>query len=213
MISARYAAATAVLLAMALVPTVLHTYRGAVAPDGLTTAAIDPVLQGMPSTATARKAAWVKNTLESDDWIERIYRVDGQEATLFVGRSYDAKRLYHHPELALLRGIETEPAGVARTTARPNVPLHLLRTARDGREGIGAYALLYDGRFIENPIAFQLRTSAALLVSAPRPMTLFLASDLSGDLSTLDDAPATRLLLAAIRSFESQRPREVPSKP
>lgn len=204
MISARYAAATAVLLALALIPTGIHTYWGAVAKDGRTTGAIPAVLLGMESRATARKAAWVKNNLDSDDWVERVYRSGGQDVILFVGRSYDAKRLYHHPELALLRGTETAPFGVTHATERPDVPLHVLTTAKDDRKGVAVYALLYDRRFVESPVAFQLRTSAELLVTGRKPMTLFLASDLFGDPAKIDAAPATHVLLAAIASFESQ---------
>ena len=206
MMSARYGAAAAAILAVALVPTVIHTYWDEKADDGLTTRAVPLLLDRMSSTPTARKAAWVRNNFASDDWTERVYQAGGKSVTLFVGRSYDAKRLYHHPELALLRGTETIPAGVARATARPEIPLHLVRTERSGRKGVAVYALLYDGRFVDSPIAFQLRTSAELLVSRRKPMTLFLASDLSGA-STIDEAPATRVLLAAISSFEAQAPQ------
>jgi hypothetical protein len=204
MISARYAVHTIVLLGLALVPTTIHTYRGVIGTDGLTTRAIPAVLAGMESTATARKAAWVKNTLDSDDWVERVYRVGPEDVVLFAGRSYDAKRLYHHPELALLRGVETSPNGVARAADRPDVPLHVLRTAKDNRRGIAVYALLYDRRFVESPVLFQLRTSAELLVTGRKPMTLFMARDLAGNPAKIDAAPATRVLLAAIASFESQ---------
>jgi hypothetical protein len=204
MISSRHAPWVAVLLAVALVPTAIHSYWGATAADALKASAIPAMLDGMPSVPTERRAAWVKNTLGSEDWIERTYRVDGAEVLVFVGRSYDAKRLYHHPELALLRGTETGPAGVARAPARPDVPLHLLTTKRDGAQGLAAYALLYDGRFVEDPIAFQLRTSAELLVGGRKPMTLFLASDLRGDVTQPEKAPATRVLLGAIRAFETQ---------
>lgn len=204
MISPRYAAAIAILLAIALVPTTIHTYLGTVVADTLQASAVPAVLDGMPSAATERKPAWVWNNLQSRDWIERTYRVEGKEVLLFVGRSYDPKRLYHHPELALLRGTETEPAGVAHVKERPDVPLHTLRTMRDGRRGIGVYALLYDGRFIQDPVAFQLRTSVELLVTGRKAMTLFLASDLSGDRGHVAEAPSTKILLAAIAAFEAQ---------
>jgi hypothetical protein len=204
MISTRYGIPVAVLLALALVPTVIHSYRGATVTDGLTTASVAVVLDGMRSSPTPRRAGWVKNHLASEDWFERVYRVGNQDVTLFVARSYDGKRLYHHPELALLRGVETSPAGVARSTARPDVPLHVLTTAKGAGKGIGVYALLYDGRFIENPITFQLRTSAELLFSGRKPLTLFMASDLTGRTDRIDDAAATRVLLAAIEAFERQ---------
>jgi hypothetical protein len=209
MMSTRYAIPTAVLLALALIPTTIHSYVGARATDTLTARDIPAVLQDMPSKPTARKAAWVQDTFESDDWVERIYDAGGDDVRLFAGRSYDAKRLYHHPELALLRGTETAPAGVTRASARPEIPLHLITTAREGRKGIAVYALLYDGSFVEDPVYFQLRTSAALLMSAPMPMTLFFASDLSGSASNVDEAPATRVLLAAISAFQAQLGRPV----
>jgi hypothetical protein len=146
----------------------------------------------------------VRNNLDSEDWIERTYTAGGQDVRLFVGRSYDAKRLYHHPELALLRGTETEPAGVTRLEGRPELPLHVIKTSHEGRRGVAVYALLYQRRFVENPVLFQLRTSAELLVSGRRPMTLFMASDLAGKADRLDAAPATRVLLAAVDAFTAQ---------
>lgn len=205
MINPRFAAPAAACLALALVPTAIHSYADVKRTDGLTTRAIETTLDGASSTPTTRNPTWVKNTFESEDWIERVYHRAGQDVRLFAGRSYDAKRLYHHPELALLRGIETSSAGVAQSAARKDIPLHVLETSKDGRRGIAVYALLYDGRFVRNPVLFQLRTSAELLVSGRKPMTLFLASDLAGSPSALDDAPATRVLLSAIRSFEAQQ--------
>jgi hypothetical protein len=204
MISTRYAIPTVVLIAFALVPTTIHSYLGIRTTDALTTNVIAPELLGAVSQPTARRSQWVRETFQSTDWIERTYRVDGEEVVLFAGRSYDAKRLYHHPELGLLRGTTTVPVGIVHPLARPDIAVHLVSTALEGRHGLAAYALLYNGRFIENPVMFQLRTSAALVFSAPKPMTLFFASALTGDATSADAAPATRILLAAIHSFEMQ---------
>lgn len=204
MISPRFAVPVAAMLALALVPTVIHSYRGTRIDDGLRTAAIESMLAGSASTQTARRAGWVQSNLESDDWIERVYKVNGSDVTLFVARSYDAKRLYHHPELAVLRGTQTTPRGLAHASARPDIPLHVIDTERGGQKGLAVYALLSDGRFIDNPILFQLRTSVELLTSGRQPLTLFMASDLAGSRGQIDDAPATRLVLAAVASFERQ---------
>ena len=204
MISGRHAASVAVLLALALVPTAIHSYWGVVARDGLRTSEVPAVLEGMQSTPTARKPLWVMNNFESDDWIERTYRAGSDDVILFVGRSYDPKRLYHHPELALLRGTETAPAGVTHADGRPDVPLHVVTTERNGRRGVAVYALLYDGQYIDNAVAFQLKTSAELLVGGRKPMTLFLASDLAGNPASAASSPAARVLLAAIAAFEAQ---------
>jgi hypothetical protein len=201
-ISARFAAPVAAMLALALVPTVIHSYRGARVDDGLEAATIAETLEGMTSSPTARKAGWVRNNFATDDWIERTYRVHTIDVSLFVARSYDPKRLYHHPELAILRGTQTTPAGVVRSAARPDVPLHVVETARGGRRGVAVYALMYEGSFIDNPLLFQLRTSVQLLVSGRRPMTLLMSSALEGRADDIDNAPATRLLLAAIHDFE-----------
>ena len=201
MISSRYAAATAFAIGLALVPTVIHSYLGLTIDDGVAVRAIPETVEGMPSRPTDRRAAWVASRFDTADWIERTYRVDSTDVTLFAGRSFDAKRLYHHPELALLRGMTPTPAGLSRVRSAPEVPLHVITTAQGGERGVAVYALLAEGAFVENPIGYQLRTSARLLVSGRRPMTLIMASDLAGDKNRLDDAPATKLLVAILKSL------------
>ena len=202
MISSRYAAATVLLVALALVPTVIHSYLDLTVDDGVVVRSVPETIDGMTSRPTERRPGWMKNNFDTDDWIERIYLVGADEVTVFVGRSFDAKRLYHHPELALLRGTVTTPAGVSRVQTAPHVPLHVVTTARSGKAGVAVYALLAEGTFIEDPIAYQLRTSARLLVSGRRPMTLIMASDLAGDRNRLDEAPATKVLLAILKTLQ-----------
>jgi hypothetical protein len=203
-ISSRFAGATALLLGLASVPTARHSYLGAKVDDGLTVRAIPTVLGGRPFTPTGRKVTWAKDTLDSEDWLERTYRDARGDVLLFVARSFDAKRLYHHPELALLRGMETTPAGRAHLPRRPDVPIHVLKTSQAGRTGVGVYALLYDGTFVERPILFQARTAVTLLFGGQRAMTLFLAADLSGSVHKLEAATASTVLLDAIEAFERQ---------
>lgn len=204
MISTRFAAPVACVLALALVPTVIHSYRGARFDDGSRAAIIAESLDGVRSSPTERKAPWVLNTFATEDWIERTYTVDRTETTLFVARSYDPKRLYHHPELALLRGTETFPAGIARSARRPDIPLHLVEIERNGVRGLAAYALRYEDGYIDDPLMFQLRTALELVVSRRKPLTLFMAHAFVGSPDAVDEAPATQLLLAAIEDFERQ---------
>ena len=206
MISPQYAAPVAALLALALVPTVIHSYRGVRLDDGLRAASVPSTFQGMTSSSTARRPGWVENTFATEDWIERTFKVDGTDVTLFVARSFDAKRLYHHPELALLRGMQTEPLGVVRSLRRPDVPLYLVSTARDMQRGLAVYALRYDGTYIDDPLKFQLRTAFEHLVSGRKPLTLFMASALAGSADALEEAAATKLLLATIAEFERLGP-------
>ena len=94
MISARYAPGVAVLLALALIPTVRNTYVDARVKDGRSVAAIPMMIGGELGVSTQRGAGWAKDALAADDAIERKY---GPDITLFAARSFDAKRLYHHP--------------------------------------------------------------------------------------------------------------------
>lgn len=204
MISPRFAVPVAALLALTLVPTVIHSYRGARLDDGLRAEIIAERLGGMTSSPSGRRDEWVRRNFATADWMERTYKKDGTEVSLFVARSYDPKRLYHHPELAILRGFQTTPSGLARSQARPEIPLHVIEAGRGERRGITVYALLYDGSFIDNPLLFQLRTSVELLASGRKPLTLFMSTALTGSRDDIDNAPATKLLLAAIADFEQQ---------
>jgi len=198
----------ALLIGLALVPTLIHGYVDMRADDGYTATAVGPRLAGLPSRPSDRLAGWVKKTLDSDDWSEREYqKPGGGHVSLFISRSYDLKRLYHHPELAVAYGHDLHEAGIQPLAGMTEVPVHVLRGNADQAASLALYALLYDGQFVDNPYTFQLRTAGALLVGPRRPMTLFFALDQTAGAGTsLDGAVVARVLAAAIRSFESQTP-------
>jgi hypothetical protein len=62
---------------------------------------------------------------------------------------------------------------------------------------------LYDGRYVENPLLFQVRTGVELLFGGRKAMTLIMASDLAGSPNELDKAPAVTVLTAAMEAFEA----------
>lgn len=156
--------------------------------------------------ATGRKAEWVKEIFATDDWIERDYDVPGHdEIRLFVVRSFDIKRVYHHPELAVLYGIEFRRNHEIVSTGRLAAPTRILRTSAN--KGVAAYVLLYEDRFVRNPILFQLLNSLEILFSPRKQMTLFLVYDkqLQGN-AEFSSSPASQILSGAIDSFVSQLP-------
>jgi hypothetical protein len=209
MISARFGATVVVLMTVALIPTVLHNYLGVLHDDGRVTAAIDPVLSGLKSEPGTRLATTAKQIFNTDDWVERRYAGPGTDGlVLFAARSYDPKRLYHHPELVLLHGWDLQATGTRRLPHMPDMPVHVLRPTDEGRSGLAAYSLFYDERFVDNPYVFQLQSAWTLLFSGRRPMTLFWVHDLAfppgGHIET---AMAMRLLLEAVQSFVAQ-PRD-----
>lgn len=202
MISFRYLPATCVLLALALVPTIIHSYSNDAGDDGRRTDAIPTELAGYTSRPSDRNATWGQRRFDSHDWVEREYRdvARGHEVTLTVVRSYDAKSVYHHPELAVAYGVSFVGQQVSRLPQRPDVPVHVLKPS-PGVPASAAYVLHYDARFVENPIAFQIRTAGELLFTRRKPMTLFFVVDEDAAGDQWEDAPAATVLLAAVDAF------------
>jgi hypothetical protein len=204
MISTRFAVPVVALLALAAVPTVIHSYMPSTISDGRSVRDIPLDLADQRGTQTKRRATWGEDRFGSTDWSDRSY---GGTAGVkfFIGRSLDPKRLYHHPELALDYG-ETYGAGTTiRLPQRSDIPVHVLRGAEGNARRLALYALHYEDQYVEDPILFQLRTSFRLLFTRRQPMTLFfLAQDLRAD-ETVETSRAAALLLSAIDAFEKQK--------
>ena len=193
MISIRYAPAVTVLLALALIPTVRNSYGEPRIADGRTLQAIPTALAGRFGATTERGTAWTRPTLAAEDAIERRY---GSDMTLFAARSFDAKRLYHHPELAVAYGRSYSSAGTREAASRPGVTIHWLT----GDDVWAIYALSYGDTFVSDPFQFEMRRAITTLVQPREPMTLFFVH---GRGQATPEAEA--LLLAAIDSFHSQQ--------
>ena len=201
MLSSRYAPAVCVALVLALVPTIIHSYAGVVVNDGRSTASIPALLSSYSSSPTKRSADWGERHFDSHDWFEREYRAGSDRVVLTVVRSYDLKALYHHPELAVSYHTAKFDRSTTQTPSdRPDLPVHVLTNS--GTSAVALYALHYDGRFIADPIGFQLRTAGELLFTGRKPMTLFFVLDESpsgkGEPLRL---PAAKLLFEAIDRF------------
>ena len=198
MISTRFLPVVCALVAVALIPTFIHSYSDSAIPDGRSTATIPMMLAGYTGSPSGRNATWGQRRFESHDWTERVYRAGRDEVTLTVVRSYDAKALYHHPELAVTE--DTFPrTALVRFESQPDVPVHVLY----GEAGsVGLYVLDYDGAFVEDPIRFQLRMAAEMLFSGRRAMTLFFLSDRQ-PAAPVQSLPSLGLLFEAINRFSS----------
>lgn len=210
MLHSRYVPVLCALLMLAAIPTTIHSYLGTAIDDGLRASATSDTLLDMTSDPVDRRDRWVRNVYGSDDWTERIYQGPrGERIQLFVARSHDPKKLYHHPELGVAySGSYTSSfRGDGIHTVRAldqDLPLHLLRGT--GSSGFAAYALWHDGGFVRNPYLFQAQSALRLLVQPSRPLTLFFAHDRTADPAIpVDEAHATRLLIAAIGSFLEQQ--------
>ncbi len=197
MIAARHLPALAALLALAGIPTVVHSYMGTATDDGRTVTAVPFRLDGLEAHPGRHTIDWVRETYGTTDFIEREY---GPGLTLFVARSYDSKRLYHHPENGVAHGDGYDRAAMIRRPDRLDVPIFVL----DSGDRRSVYALLYDRQFIADPIRFQLRNALSLLVAPRALMTLFFVRSKSATSGSSAIPPPEDLLLAAIDSFVGQ---------
>jgi hypothetical protein len=204
MLDLRNLPAVCLVFALALIPTIIHSYSGALAVDGREAEKIASTLAGYHGTPAARNQTWGERVFESHDWIDRRYISGSNEIGLTVVRSYDAKRLYHHPELAIVRGSPFAGVETRFLSVRPEVPVNVLLPAA-GATSRAAYVLHYGGRFVENPILFQLRVAGELLVSRRQPMTLFFATTTRAlQLDDIEGSDLIRVMFAAIDDFVAQ---------
>jgi hypothetical protein len=203
MLSTRFARPVLVLLALAAVPTVIHSYMDSAVPDGRSASAIPMRLAGEMGAATKRRASWGEERLASTDWTERRYGIR-PEVKLAVARSFDAKKLYHHPELAIDYGPTYGAATVTRLPQRPDVPVYVLKGTQSNANRLALYTLHHESGYVENPILFQLKTSFRSLFSRRQALTLFFAAQDLRSGETIEQSEAARLLLAAMDAFEKQ---------
>ena len=210
MISSRYATPVCVLVLLALVPTVIHSYMRLRRVDNRATAAVPIVIGGFVGAPTSRDAGWGARRFESQDWLERVYGSGSKQVLLSVIRSYDLKRLYHHPELDIAYGVGLPLSRIARAAEYPGMPVHVLRSPSTDSSASAAYLLEYDGEFIEDPVWFQVRTTGALLFRGRQQMTIFFARDLQPEPESVHDGdlPSVRLVRAAAEAFLHQPSRE-----
>ena len=197
MIVPRFLPAVCVLLALALVPAAARTMSGRTVPPRSTVALVPPAVDGVTAQRSERNATWGKRRFDSDDWTEQRYGTSPDAVRLTIIRSYDLKSLYHHPELAVAYPAAFEPVVTEHLAGRPDIPVHVLRPVGESPT-TAMYVLEYGGRYIDDPLWFQVRAAGELLLSPPRPMTLFFVTDPAGAGSDLRHSRAARVLLASV---------------
>jgi len=198
MIAARYARPVAALVAFALIPTVLHTYVGARSVDGRRVDRLPSQLSGLYGATTPRGGRWALEALDADEAIERQY---GSELTLFVARSYDVKRLYHHPELVVAYGRNFDAQTIVWFDRNAPIPVHVLT----GPGRTAAYVVQSGDAFVGDPLAYEMRSALPALFRARRQATLFFAYGRDERTPIALDSPTIGLLLSAVQSWQSQQ--------
>jgi hypothetical protein len=158
-ISARYAWAAAAVLLVAAVPTALGVCRR---PAELAPGDLEAALGDLGPFEPGRRAAEaVEEAFGTRDLVTRQYGA----IELFAARSYDGKKLFHFPELALTYGR-------AATATRDVEGARVIEFAQGKETRVAAYALLYGRRPAAQPIRFYLSILPELFLGRREPMTL-----------------------------------------
>lgn len=159
MISSRYAWAAAAVLLVAAAPTWLNLARRPAEPMP---GALEAQLGDLgPCEPGRRQAEAIEEAFGARDFATRQYGA----VELFAARTYDGKKLFHFPELALTYGR-------AATATRDVEGARVLEFAEPRNVRVAAYALVYGKRPVAQPIRFYLSILPELFVGRREPMTL-----------------------------------------
>ncbi len=177
-LSTRYVPHMAVMILVAMVPIVVHSYL-----DLRSDECADPVRLAASSSWRHQKErdAFMRERLGAHQWKEgRLPAEPGEPSIHYtIARSYDAKRLYYRIERRLLVA-EPDLQKIIKVQANSEqLPIRTLRFhPKPGSAGaaVAAYLLVYDGRPVGNPYVNQLLAAPLRMLTGRLPMTAFFAS-------------------------------------
>jgi len=157
-LSSRHAVVTAILLLLALVPTVIHGYLAYRVDDGRRPSAVPSRLIGHQLAPWQAHGRLGDRRFDSADFVERWYG-EGTGLRLLVVRTYDPKRSTTIPSWPF-RTVTRTSSG--RPRVLPDRPTSRWSScAASGRSTWWSTRSATADTFRANPIAFQLRLSPA----------------------------------------------------
>jgi hypothetical protein len=176
-LSRRYALHAIALLLLPLSPVLIQTYGRYDTDD---CAHVQALLgRGPIEGAEDPRGRWVKDLFSAVQWKEGSLPPGSSSAEFktAVIRSYDAKKLYHHPESALVRGASLKSRGTEWIeVGGESIPIQ--RVYYDGADSatIVAFMLVYGSRPVGNPYVAQFTALGRELRRGRTPMTMFFIS-------------------------------------
>lgn len=172
----RWAPHFCALLAVSLIPVVLHAYVGIEAEDCEKASGIAP--HWAPSDPPSGPERYIEKRMKPSHWREGTLR--GEHGSILhytIARGFDAKHIYYRPEYKLVRHERPVAHEVRWIDADgEKLPVHRpIYEARRGNRPVGfaAYLVLYGGRPVENPYRTQLRAAPLQILTGRVPATLF----------------------------------------
>lgn len=158
---------------------------------------------------TRKRSQWLERAAPEGAWAEGAVAVEGADLSLrtLVVRSYDAKLLYHFPEVRFGSGEQSGRTSVAyvQDDGGPRLPIREVEFDRAGSfHTVTAYLLVYGGRAVGNPYLAQLAAAPRQMITGSEPMTLFMVWGLARDEQRAAARAAARdWLLQSWRIYES----------
>jgi hypothetical protein len=176
-LSRRYALHAVALLLVPLFPVAIHSYGRYDTDDCANVQALlGPVaIEGAEDT----RGAWMKRVFSAVQWKEASLPPAGSSAQFktSVIRSYDPKKLYHHPESGLIQKASLNSRGTESIEINSeSIPIQRVYYAAADRATIVAYMLVYGSRPVANPYVAQFTALARQLRRGRMPMTMFFIS-------------------------------------
>ncbi|MCP4007608.1 MAG: hypothetical protein GY725_25790 [bacterium] len=179
-ISARYAPHIAVMLAVVLIPVVIHDYVGWRRDDCANPGVLIP--DSYAERQPEKRQSFMKSAFAADQWREGRVHGDRGETPLSYSiiRSWNAKRVYYRPAHRIAPA--RKPSGEHLKWVEhkgERIPIHVGdfgKRTLGGVRSLSVYALLYDSQPVANPYWTQLLAAPSMLIRGSQPMTLLIVS-------------------------------------
>jgi hypothetical protein len=176
-VSKRYAGHVLVCVVPVLVIVVIHSYIGLQVEDCRELSGLFPNAAG--DTSSPRRDARMREVFDAVQWEEGTLdtTVPASQMKFSIIRSYDPKKIYHHPEISLVRGATPARRDVEYIDAEgERVPVHRAYYNPASTTALVAFILIYHSRPVDNPYLSQIRSAPLQFVRGSYPMTLFFVS-------------------------------------
>ncbi len=150
----------------------------------------------------------MKNLFGDVQWCAGTLSGSGDSPSLncWIVRSYDAKKLYHLPEIGLVRGAAPSRRATEEIPwENGSVPVHRVYYHESDGDVYVAYILIYNSKPIGNPYIAQILSFPKQLVTGVAPMNLLFVSGRGprGSLAGMQER-GNRWLLESLRYYRSR---------
>ncbi len=201
-LSRRFAPHLVALGAVALAAVAVHAWVGLERDD-----CARPEAFLRPEDADSPRQRFMRAAFAASAWREGRIASDALHASISwaIVRSFQPRRLYYQPEMALFSARPTRRSVEWREDGSERLPVHRVWYRPDPSSGASfqvSYLLIYRGEPVANPVRAQLEAAPVLFARGAAPMTLLIvgANSPAGEVEQTE-ALAQDWLAASWRSY------------